>query len=46
MRLDERFSSNPMVTGSPGVRFYAGVPLVVGGLRMGTLCVKDTRPRG
>ncbi|MBX3403641.1 MAG: response regulator [Phycisphaeraceae bacterium] len=44
-RLDERFFRNPMVTGSPGVRFYAGVPLVVGGLRMGTLCVKDTRPR-
>ncbi|MDZ7600011.1 MAG: diguanylate cyclase [Hoeflea sp.] len=43
---DERFSSNPFVTGEPGLRFYAGAPLSVReGLNLGTLCVLDTRPR-
>lgn len=45
-RLDPRFSVSPMVTGDPFVRFYAGFPLDVGGgMRVGTLCVLDTRPR-
>ncbi len=44
--LDARFSDNPVVTGAPGIRFYAGFPLDAGdGLRLGTLCVVDFHPR-
>jgi len=44
---DVRFSGNPLVTGEPHLRFYAGVPLVVaGGQVLGTLCVLDVVPRG
>jgi ribonuclease BN (tRNA processing enzyme) len=44
--LDERFADNPYVTGSPGVRFYAGHPLILhNGCCVGTLCILDTRPR-
>ena len=42
---DPRFATNPLVTGAPHVRFYAGQPLAVGGVNVGTLCVIDTRPR-
>lgn len=43
---DARFADNPLVTGEPGVRFYAGVPLRdADGLAVGTLCVLDRTPR-
>jgi signal transduction histidine kinase/ActR/RegA family two-component response regulator len=44
-RLDPRFAANALVTGAPHVRFYAGMPLRVGGRAIGTLCVIDHRPR-
>ena len=44
--LDERFADNPYVTGPPGVRFYAGHPLILGNeCCVGTLCILDTKPR-
>jgi diguanylate cyclase (GGDEF)-like protein len=43
--LDRRFSDNPLVTGPPHIRFYAGQPLNVDGSRVGTLCVIDQNPR-
>lgn len=42
---DQRFVDNPLVTGAPKIRFYAGCPLNVGGYNVGTLCVIDEKPR-
>jgi PAS domain S-box-containing protein len=45
-RRDPQFADNPLVTGEPGVRFYAGAPLRVDeGVPVGTVCLYDTDPR-
>ena len=43
---DSRFHNNPLVTGDPNIRFYAGYPLETpGGERVGALCIFDPNPR-
>jgi signal transduction histidine kinase len=43
---DPRFAGNPLVTGAPDIRFYAGSPVLSEeGLPLGTLCVIDRAPR-
>lgn len=42
---DLRFADNPLVTGDPGVRFYAGFPLITSnGFVLGSLCAISRRP--
>lgn len=43
---DPRFHDNPLVTGSPHIRFYAGMPVrEPSGFKIGTLCIIDPEPR-
>jgi diguanylate cyclase (GGDEF)-like protein/PAS domain S-box-containing protein len=44
--MDARFGSNPLVTGEPAIRFFAGVGLFTAdGEAIGTFCVVDMSPR-
>jgi DNA-binding NarL/FixJ family response regulator len=44
--LDARFADNPLVRGTPGIRYYLGMPLLLAdGAAVGTLCVFDRTPR-
>ncbi|PHV10989.1 GAF domain-containing protein [Chitinimonas sp. BJB300] len=44
--LDSRFADNPLVTGEPRIRFYAGYPIRNSeGFAIGTLCIIDRKPR-
>jgi signal transduction histidine kinase len=45
-RLDSRFADRDYVKGEPGVRFYAGVPIITrAGHRIGVYAVSDEKPR-
>jgi len=46
LRRDPRFASNPLVTGDPHLKFYAGAPLIAqNGTAIGALCVMDKQAR-
>ncbi|WP_116140945.1 sensor domain-containing diguanylate cyclase [Trinickia diaoshuihuensis] len=45
-QTDPRFADSPLVTGDPGVRFYAGCPLTLNkAMRVGAFCIVDKKPR-
>jgi GAF domain-containing protein len=41
---DRRFANNPLLK-ERGLRFYAGAPLRINGLPIGSVCILDTKPR-
>ncbi len=43
--IDSTFSDNPLVTGNPRIRFYAGCPVLFRDMPIGTLCLIDRKPR-
>ena len=46
LSVDHRTNDNPLVTGDPGLRFYAGAPITLSsGETVGSFCVLDTSPR-
>lgn len=46
LEADLRFAANPLVSGPPGLRFYAGIALAdTQGINVGALCLLDTRAR-
>ncbi len=46
LAVDPRTAANPLVTGEPGIRFYAGAPLRTSERQvLGSLCVIDLVPR-
>jgi len=44
-KADPRFADHPLVANAPGIRFYAGVPIIVDGRYAGALSVVDRAPR-
>ena len=43
---DDRFRTNPFVTGEPHIRFYAGAPLIGrDGMMLGSFSIIDNVPR-
>ncbi|MFE1745945.1 ATP-binding protein [Coleofasciculus sp. H7-2] len=45
-RKDPRFACMPYAISEPGIRFYAGAPLIAkDGFNLGTLCLVDSKPR-
>lgn len=45
LSADDRFVNNPFVSGDAKVKFYAGTPIIIEGVKIGALCVMDTAPR-
>lgn len=44
--MDPRFSNNPLYTGDPDLKFYAGAPITTAdGMSLGAVCVLDTVSR-